>query len=163
MHGHQIVPPGDVDSLCSVARAMDVDLLVTGHTHRFDAFEREGRFFVNPGSATGAWSAVWPILDGEEELKREEEEKEKKTDSSDKNVAESVAEKVAAKVDEKKDDAIDAKKKSEGANSVQTEAKEKKEANKESQEEPKVAAEPTPSFACKFCLLLTIDRESILY
>lgn len=69
LHGHQIVPPGDVDSQCSLARAMDVDVLITGHTHRFDAFEREGRFFVNPGSATGAWSSVWPIAeDGDGQL-----------------------------------------------------------------------------------------------
>ena len=25
----------------------------------FEAFEFEGRFFVNPGSATGAWSGLW--------------------------------------------------------------------------------------------------------
>ena len=26
---------------------------------RFEAFEFEQRFFVNPGSATGAWSGLW--------------------------------------------------------------------------------------------------------
>ena len=26
---------------------------------RFEAFEAEGRFFINPGSATGAWSGLW--------------------------------------------------------------------------------------------------------
>lgn len=40
---------------------MDADILLSGHTHRFEAFETEGRFFINPGSATGAWSAVWPL------------------------------------------------------------------------------------------------------
>jgi vacuolar protein sorting-associated protein 29 len=34
---------------------MDVDILLTGHTHKFEAFEHEGKFFVNPGSATGAY------------------------------------------------------------------------------------------------------------
>lgn len=31
---------------------------------RFEAVESEGKFFVNPGSATGAWSALWngPVL-----------------------------------------------------------------------------------------------------
>lgn len=44
---------------------MDVDILLWGGTHRFEAFEMEGRFFVNPGSATGAMSAgFWP--EGEE-------------------------------------------------------------------------------------------------
>lgn len=44
---------------------MDVDILLWGGTHRFEAFEMEGRFFVNPGSATGAFSTgYWP--EGEE-------------------------------------------------------------------------------------------------
>ena len=32
-HGHQSVPTGDLDSLSSIARQMDVDVLVSGHTH----------------------------------------------------------------------------------------------------------------------------------
>lgn len=39
---------------------MDVDVLLwSGGTHRFEAYEMEGKFFVNPGSATGALSAGW--------------------------------------------------------------------------------------------------------
>lgn len=38
---------------------MDVDILLTGHTHKFEAFEQEGKFFVNPGSATGAYTPFW--------------------------------------------------------------------------------------------------------
>lgn len=56
LHGHQVIPVGDIESLSIVARQMDVDILLTGHTHRFEAFEYEGKFFVNPGSATGAYS-----------------------------------------------------------------------------------------------------------
>ncbi|CDS00173.1 hypothetical protein, partial [Sporisorium scitamineum] len=41
LHGHQVVPAGDTQSLAAVARAMDVDILLTGHTHRFEAFELE--------------------------------------------------------------------------------------------------------------------------
>ena len=33
---------------------MDVDVLLWAGTHRFEAYELEGKFFVNPGSATGA-------------------------------------------------------------------------------------------------------------
>ncbi|KAH7049473.1 Metallo-dependent phosphatase [Auriculariales sp. MPI-PUGE-AT-0066] len=44
IHGHQSVPMGDLDALAAVARQMDVDVLV---------------FFVNPGSATGAWTGAW--------------------------------------------------------------------------------------------------------
>jgi vacuolar protein sorting-associated protein 29 len=35
---------------------MDVDVLLWGGTHKFEAYELEGKFFVNPGSATGAMS-----------------------------------------------------------------------------------------------------------
>ncbi len=37
---------------------MDCDILITGHTHKFEAYEQEGKFYVNPGSATGAYSAL---------------------------------------------------------------------------------------------------------
>lgn len=33
IHGHQCIPTGDLDSLSSLARQMDVDVLVSGHTH----------------------------------------------------------------------------------------------------------------------------------
>ena len=33
IHGHQCVPTGDLDSLSSIARQMDVDVLISGHTH----------------------------------------------------------------------------------------------------------------------------------
>jgi len=38
---------------------MDVDVLVWGGTHRFEAYELEGKLFVNPGTATGAISSGW--------------------------------------------------------------------------------------------------------
>ena len=84
IHGHQCLPTGDLDSLSAIARQMDVDVLISGHTHtyvacnlkpswfrdrsltgdhnrplRFQAVEYDGRFFVNPGSATGAWTGLW--------------------------------------------------------------------------------------------------------
>lgn len=55
VNGHSLVPSsGDVDTLAGVARQMDVDVLVSGNTHRFEAYEEQGRFFINPGSITGA-------------------------------------------------------------------------------------------------------------
>jgi vacuolar protein sorting-associated protein 29 len=33
IHGHQCIPTGDLDSLNSIARQMDVDVLISGHTH----------------------------------------------------------------------------------------------------------------------------------
>ncbi|KAH9475730.1 Vacuolar protein sorting-associated protein 29 [Psilocybe cubensis] len=62
IHGHQSIPTGDLDSLSSLARQMDVDVLVSGHTHVFQAIEYDNRFFVNPGTATGAWTGT---LNGE--------------------------------------------------------------------------------------------------
>ncbi|KAI2801899.1 Vacuolar protein sorting-associated protein 29, partial [Blomia tropicalis] len=57
-HGHQIVPWGDEESLALVQRELEVDILITGQTHKFNAFEKDGKFFINPGSATGAYSAL---------------------------------------------------------------------------------------------------------
>eukprot|EP01111_Echinosteliopsis_oligospora_P013351 TRINITY_DN476_c0_g1_i1.p1 TRINITY_DN476_c0_g1~~TRINITY_DN476_c0_g1_i1.p1 ORF type:complete len:185 (+),score=52.09 TRINITY_DN476_c0_g1_i1:67-621(+) len=57
-HGHQIVPWGDHQSLSSLQRQLDVDILITGHTHKFEEFEINGKFFINPGSATGAFSPL---------------------------------------------------------------------------------------------------------
>lgn len=56
IHGHQVVPLGDTEALSAVARKLDVDVLISGSTHKFKAFEFEGRFFLNPGSATGAFT-----------------------------------------------------------------------------------------------------------
>jgi vacuolar protein sorting-associated protein 29 len=57
-HGHQIIPWGDKESLAMLQRQLDVDVLITGHTHEFEAFEEDNKFFVNPGSATGAYSPM---------------------------------------------------------------------------------------------------------
>lgn len=35
IHGHQCVPAGDLDSLSAIARQMDVDVLISGHTHTY--------------------------------------------------------------------------------------------------------------------------------
>jgi len=64
-HGHTIIPQGDADSLLIAARQMDVDVLLWGGTHKFEAYELEGKFFINPGSATGAFSTGW-LAEGEE-------------------------------------------------------------------------------------------------
>lgn len=58
-HGHTVVPPGDAEALLIAARQMDVDVLLWGGTHRFEAYEMEGKFFVNPGSGTGAFATGW--------------------------------------------------------------------------------------------------------
>jgi len=57
-HGHQIVPWGHAESLSLLNRQLECDILITGHTNKFEAYEQEGKFYVNPGSATGAYSAL---------------------------------------------------------------------------------------------------------
>jgi vacuolar protein sorting-associated protein 29 len=57
-HGHQIVPWGDREALGLLARRLDVDILITGHTHVCEAFEVDGTWFVNPGSITGAYTPL---------------------------------------------------------------------------------------------------------
>ncbi|EFA84113.1 metallophosphoesterase domain-containing protein [Heterostelium album PN500] len=57
-HGQQIVPWGDKTSLAALQREMDVDVLITGHTHHIEVFEANNKLFINPGSATGAFSNI---------------------------------------------------------------------------------------------------------
>lgn len=47
------------DLLLAEANRLDVDVLCWGGTHKFDAFEYMDKFFVNPGSATGAFLNSW--------------------------------------------------------------------------------------------------------
>ncbi|TKR77909.1 hypothetical protein L596_018799 [Steinernema carpocapsae] len=58
IHGHQIVPWGDERAIEMTARQMSVDVLISGHTHQCKVYEKEGVFYVNPGSATGAFSTI---------------------------------------------------------------------------------------------------------
>lgn len=64
-NGFTIVPNSDADALLITAQQMNVDVLIWGSSHRFETYELEGKFFVNPGSATGAFSPGW-WADGEE-------------------------------------------------------------------------------------------------
>ncbi|KAK9844517.1 hypothetical protein WJX74_003511 [Apatococcus lobatus] len=59
-HGHQVVPCGDTDALALLQRRLNVDILVSGHTHEFMAMQHEDRILINPGSATGAFSSLNP-------------------------------------------------------------------------------------------------------
>lgn len=58
--GHSVIPNGDPDALLIAARQLDVDMLIYGGTHRVEAYQLEGKFFVNPGTATGAFYSGWP-------------------------------------------------------------------------------------------------------
>jgi putative phosphoesterase len=61
-HGHQIARRGDEFELAAIARELDANVLISGHTHapeiRLHEEPIDGRqaLLLNPGSATGAWS-----------------------------------------------------------------------------------------------------------
>ncbi|NXC54788.1 VPS29 protein, partial [Aleadryas rufinucha] len=58
IRGHQVTPWGDAASLDLLQRQLGVHIDLLGHTQRFEAFEHGKKFFINPGSATGAYSAL---------------------------------------------------------------------------------------------------------
>ena len=39
-------------------RKLDCDILIHGHTHEFGVQQYDGKYFINPGSATGSYSAL---------------------------------------------------------------------------------------------------------
>jgi len=57
-HGHQLVPWGDKESRAILQRQLDVDILITGHTHSFEAYEYQNSFFINPGSDTESFTPL---------------------------------------------------------------------------------------------------------
>jgi len=60
IHGHQVVPWGDIEALSAVQRQLDCDLLISGHTHQQSVTQYDGKYFINPGSVTGAYSPQNP-------------------------------------------------------------------------------------------------------
>jgi vacuolar protein sorting-associated protein 29 len=39
-------------------RQLDCDILISGHTHALNVQQYDGRYFINPGSLTGAYSGI---------------------------------------------------------------------------------------------------------
>lgn len=58
-HGHQIVPWGDHDVIALTQRELGVDIMITGATHKYESWIDQNKFYVNPGSATGACVSPW--------------------------------------------------------------------------------------------------------
>ena len=57
---YNLFPIGDHKRLALKQRELDVDILIHGGTHKADAYEYEGCFYLDPGSATGAFTAEDP-------------------------------------------------------------------------------------------------------
>ncbi|SCV05617.1 LANO_0H11430g1_1 [Lachancea nothofagi CBS 11611] len=64
-NGYTIVPKSDPLSLLTFARQLDVDIVLWGGTHNVEAYTLEGKFFINPGTCTGAFSTDWPVQESE--------------------------------------------------------------------------------------------------
>ena len=58
IHGHQILPWGDLESLGMTQRALCCDILITGHTHKTLVEVKDNVLFINPGSFSGAFSPL---------------------------------------------------------------------------------------------------------
>ena len=56
VHGHDVQPWGDAKALEARRRRLDVDVLVSGHTHRAEVREEGDYLYLNPGSITGAYA-----------------------------------------------------------------------------------------------------------
>ena len=60
IHGHQILPIGDTESLSRVARQLDCDIFISGNTHQIGVKVLDNKLYINPGSISGAFSNVVP-------------------------------------------------------------------------------------------------------
>ena len=60
IHGHQVLPWGDPEALSNIQRELGCDILLSAHTHQIDVRAKEGKFFINPGSISGAFSHLMP-------------------------------------------------------------------------------------------------------
>ena len=58
INGYQIVPWGDLTTLSALSKQMECDILVSGFTHLRGVFHFEGKWFINPGTITGAFSPL---------------------------------------------------------------------------------------------------------
>jgi vacuolar protein sorting-associated protein 29 len=60
IHGHQVVPWGDAEALANIQRQLGCDILLSGHTHSNSVSIYDGKYFINPGSISGAYSPLNP-------------------------------------------------------------------------------------------------------
>lgn len=60
IHGHQVVPWGDIESLSFIQRQLDCDILLSGSTHISSVKLLNGKYFLNPGSLSGSFSVLNP-------------------------------------------------------------------------------------------------------
>ena len=62
IHGDQVYPRGDVEGLLKIARNLNVNVLINGHTHYLRIVAINNTLLVNPGSLTGVWSGGYASM-----------------------------------------------------------------------------------------------------
>jgi vacuolar protein sorting-associated protein 29 len=60
IHGHQVIPWGDPEALANIQRQLNCDILLSGHTHVNSVSIYDGKYYINPGSISGAYSPLNP-------------------------------------------------------------------------------------------------------
>lgn len=71
IHGHQVLPWGDQESLSNVQRELGCDILLSAHTHQIEVRAKEGKFFISAFSYSmpdPTPSFVLMVLQGEEAI-----------------------------------------------------------------------------------------------
>lgn len=58
INGYQIVPWGDLTELASQSKLLHCDIMVSGFTHIAGVYQFEGKWFINPGTISGAFSSL---------------------------------------------------------------------------------------------------------
>ena len=58
IHGHQVLPWGNENSLSSIQRELDCDILLSGHTHEINVKAVDNKLYINPGTISGAFSNI---------------------------------------------------------------------------------------------------------
>ena len=56
IHGHQVLPWGNIEALSSVQRELDCDILLSGNTHEVSINVLDNKLYINPGSISGVFS-----------------------------------------------------------------------------------------------------------
>ncbi|KAL3230023.1 Vacuolar protein sorting-associated protein 29 [Nakaseomyces bracarensis] len=98
--GYTVVPKNDPLSLLALARQLDVDILLWGGTYNVEAYTLEGKFFINPGSCTGAYNTDYPVFsDILGNTQKDEKEKENTEEQLNKGQLESKKELLVSDLD----------------------------------------------------------------
>lgn len=175
-NGFQVVPKNDPLSLLALARELDVDILIWGGTHKVEAYILDGKFFINPGSGTGAYNFDWPNdeeeseeeddEEKEDEVEKEEEKEEKEENEEKEEKKQETEEKKEETEEPQLEDQGEEQKEEETEKEEQKEEEQKEEEQKEGDEITSTDLEELEELTTNipsFCLLETHNSSCTLY